>query len=196
MSSRTDTLESSQAVDGLAPTAGDHTSVDRDTLTREALAAFHSPRNSADLQRQRERVFKLLADLWRQETAPYSSPARRAEHWAYQLVIKLGPDAVPFILREMQSTPDLWFIALREITGENPVAPADRGHIARMTAAWLDWGKIPVSTEASQRHPGAGHIDSALTTQHCPSHCYRASCRTWMSSTSSVPVQWRSAGER
>jgi hypothetical protein len=31
--------------------------------------------------------------------------------------------------------------ALPEITGVNPVPPADAGKIAKMSEAWLNWGK-------------------------------------------------------
>ena len=37
--------------------------------------------------------------------------------------------------------PDHWFWGLKAITGEDPVALADRGKVGRMAQAWLDWAK-------------------------------------------------------
>jgi hypothetical protein len=48
---------------------------------------------------------------------------------------------IPLLLRELQATPDHWFWALKELTGENPVTPASRGNVAAMAKCWLDWGK-------------------------------------------------------
>ena len=62
-----------------------------------------------------------------------------AEHQAYQKIIAMGNDVVPFIIKEMEREPDHWFIALYAITGANPVPSESRGHIDEMTQAWIDW---------------------------------------------------------
>jgi len=58
----------------------------------------------------------------------------------YQAITNLGPPVVPLLLRELQREPDYWFTALHAIVGEDPVPPADRGNLARMTQHWLAWG--------------------------------------------------------
>jgi hypothetical protein len=45
------------------------------------------------------------------------------------------------MLADLRDTGSHWFWALREITGENPVAPEDRGYVDRMIQAWLAWGR-------------------------------------------------------
>ena len=45
------------------------------------------------------------------------------------------------LLRELEKEPDHWFVALRTITGADPVAPEDAGRMDRMSAAWVRWGK-------------------------------------------------------
>lgn len=92
-------------------------------------------------QSQAESLFVNLSCRWRRETAIYSSVTKIAMHPAYQRIIGMGPNAIPFILRELQQEPDHWFWALNAITGENPVAPEDAGDIVKMTAAWLEYGK-------------------------------------------------------
>jgi hypothetical protein len=63
---------------------------------------------------------------------------------SYRLIIAMDEEAVPLILRQLESEgddPDHWFLALGELTGNDPVAPADRGNMKKMAAAWLDWGR-------------------------------------------------------
>ena len=62
-------------------------------------------------------------------------------HPAYQQIIGMGTDAIPFIVEELRQTPDQWFWALKAITGEDPVDPADRGRVRRMADAWLELAK-------------------------------------------------------
>ena len=88
-----------------------------------------------------EAEFERLATEWKQETAHLSSMVTIAEHRAYQEIIGMGRDAIPFILRDLEVSPSQWFWALRAIAGESPVRPEDRGDVDAMTAAWFDWGR-------------------------------------------------------
>ena len=88
-----------------------------------------------------EADFQRLATEWKQDTAHLSSPEMIADHRAYQEIIGMGKDAIPFILRDLQKSPTQWFWALRSIARESPVRPEDRGDVDAMTSAWLDWGR-------------------------------------------------------
>jgi hypothetical protein len=49
---------------------------------------------------------------------------------------------VPLILAELADAPDpAWFAALRELTGSDPVPPADRGRTEAAAGHWLAWGR-------------------------------------------------------
>lgn len=85
--------------------------------------------------------FHMLKKNWEIETSMLSSITARAMHPAYQQIIGMGQKVVPLILAEMTMKPGLWFWALKSITGADPVRAEDRGHIKRMTAAWMAWGK-------------------------------------------------------
>ena len=85
--------------------------------------------------------FIRLATIWKSETRFLSSTTKMAEHPAYKEIITMGDQAVPLILRELESKPDHWFKALRAITGAQPVPPADAGNVPLMTKAWLSWGR-------------------------------------------------------
>lgn len=85
--------------------------------------------------------FRQLAERWRRETAPLSSVSQMAIHPAYQAIIGMGWDVVPFILRDLQNAPDHWFWALRAITGEDPVQEDQRGNVQQMATAWIQWGR-------------------------------------------------------
>jgi hypothetical protein len=45
------------------------------------------------------------------------------------------------MLRDLEDGPRPWVWALPEITGADPVQPGDGGKIAKMTEAWLRWGR-------------------------------------------------------
>jgi hypothetical protein len=90
------------------------------------------------------RVSKVFFDClskWKEETELSSSMTDIILHPSYQRIIGLGPDAVPFVLQELEANGGLWFWALQALTGEDPVPEEDRGRIKRMTTAWLDWGR-------------------------------------------------------
>jgi hypothetical protein len=86
-------------------------------------------------------AFDALAAAWRREKGRSSSAARMAQHPAYRRIVEMGAAAVPFILRELERRPDHWFIALHEITGEDPVPTECRGNVKAMAEAWLNWGR-------------------------------------------------------
>ena len=88
-----------------------------------------------------EERFRRLEALWRAETGHLSSSNKIIGHPAFREIIRMGMAVVPFMLRDLKQQPRLWVWALREITGDDPVPVADRGDIAKMTAAWLCWAK-------------------------------------------------------
>ncbi len=83
----------------------------------------------------------MLAAQWREDRDPAGSVMQMCVHPAYQRIIGMGSTAIPLLLAELQREPDRWFWALEAITGDDPVPEADRGRLAKMTAAWLAWGK-------------------------------------------------------
>jgi len=85
--------------------------------------------------------FRKLAAQWKADTALLSSTTAMIEHPAYQAIIALGQPVVPFLLQELTHEPVHWFEALQAITGADPVAPAERGKIPAMAAAWVAWGR-------------------------------------------------------
>jgi hypothetical protein len=88
-----------------------------------------------------EERFRRLEAVWDEETGHLSSTTRIVGHPAFRAIVALGEAVVPLMLRDLQERPRLWVWALPEITGADPVPAADRGNIARMTEAWLRWGR-------------------------------------------------------
>ena len=86
-------------------------------------------------------IFERLADEWERERPRGVDIARMIAHPAYRSIIAMGPTAVPWLLDRLQENPNHWFVALRTITGVNPVPPESRGRFKEMTAAWLEWGR-------------------------------------------------------
>jgi hypothetical protein len=88
----------------------------------------------------RER-FQRLAAEWKEQSRHMSNTAQMAMLRPYQKIIGMGPEAVPFILEELQREPGQWFWALEAITDESPVPPEAAGKVRQMAQAWIDWGK-------------------------------------------------------
>ena len=88
-----------------------------------------------------ETRFRRLAAAWEQATAHLSSMKAASEHPTYQEIIQLGPDVVPFLLRDLEENERHWFIALRAITGANPIPTSAAGNVPRMIEAWRTWAK-------------------------------------------------------
>ena len=87
------------------------------------------------------KIFQALVEAWRQKVQFLSSVTEMSLHPAYQRIIGMGASVLPLLLRELENRPDHWFWALTAITGVDPVQPADRGKIEKMSEAWLKWGK-------------------------------------------------------
>jgi hypothetical protein len=88
-----------------------------------------------------EQRLRRLESQWKAETQFLSDAARITRHQAFQQIIALGPDVVPFLLHDLAAQPPLWVWALPEITGEDPVPESDAGDIRKMSGAWVQWGR-------------------------------------------------------
>lgn len=85
--------------------------------------------------------FRRLETKWLAEAGCSSSSTLLRSHPAFLEIISLGDAVVPFMLTDLQERPRLWVWALPQITGTDPVPAEDRGNIAKMSAAWLRWGR-------------------------------------------------------
>ena len=88
-----------------------------------------------------EQRFQRLADTWHKAVAHHSSSSVRTNHPAYQEIVRLGPEVVPLLLRDLADNHTHWFAALEAITGARPVPASIAGNIPRMAEAWLRWAK-------------------------------------------------------
>jgi hypothetical protein len=88
-----------------------------------------------------ENKFVSLAEKWYLETLHSSGYLDKVLHPAYQRIIGLGKEVIPFILRELQDEPSEWFWALRALTGEDPTTKEPAGNREKLAEAWLNWGK-------------------------------------------------------
>jgi hypothetical protein len=86
-----------------------------------------------------EQIFVGFVKQWQHETGGLSSTTRRYIHPSYQAILRLGPDAIPLILKELNERPDWWFEALTTLAKVNPVKP--KSTFEEAVIAWTDWGK-------------------------------------------------------
>jgi len=88
-----------------------------------------------------EARFRRLAAGWEKATAHLSSMSASSNHPAYQEIIRLGPEVVPYLLRDLEDNENHWFVALGAITGVNPIPPDAAGNVSKMIDAWLQWAR-------------------------------------------------------
>jgi hypothetical protein len=88
-----------------------------------------------------EQRFRRLEANWMAETAHLSSYTSIIRHPAFREIVSMGEEVIPLMLRDLEERPRLWVWALPEMTGADPVPPADAGKIAKMSEAWLRWGR-------------------------------------------------------
>ena len=119
------------------------------TPTQGGFLAYS--RNAADagdvqLPKNFRETFDRLVTQWRNETGMASSISKKVKDPNYQAIMEMGFPVVRLILRDLQKGPDHWFVALRTITGQDPI-PVKLG-VTQQTVtfqeavdAWIDWGK-------------------------------------------------------
>ncbi len=86
-----------------------------------------------------ERRFRQLEAEWKAETAHLSSSTKILGHTALREIVAMGRAVVPLMLGDLRREPSLWVWVLPELTGADPVTPADRGDITKMAEAWMHW---------------------------------------------------------
>ncbi len=109
-------------------------------LPRDDSASKNDARASQDPLRMK---FQQLKGEWKANLPMESSTWKLAMSPAYLKIIGMGPAAVPLLLEELKTEPDLWFVALRSITcaDPDPVPHSARGNVAEMAKAWIKWGE-------------------------------------------------------
>lgn len=117
----------------------DLTSVKSFVKARPSLTPVVSKR--VEQSTSTESLFKKHAAKWQRDTSYLSSPVDRYSHPSYARIIGLGPDVVSILLRDVRDNQNDWFYALRAITGANPVKKWMAGDVAKMSHAWVQWGR-------------------------------------------------------
>lgn len=64
---------------------------------------------------------------------------KKSMHPAYQRIIGMGKDALPFIFKELNQKRGHWLWALCAITGEDPAESSHK--FSEAVNAWLEWGR-------------------------------------------------------
>lgn len=88
-----------------------------------------------------ESEFRELAEQWYVDTLHLTAYWEIVLHPAYQNIIGLGRDVIPFILLELKDFQAEWFWALQALSRENPVTSEIEGNRSEMAKVWLSWGK-------------------------------------------------------
>ncbi len=89
--------------------------------------------------RSLEQEFNELAAHWYRETRKLSAADQMVLHPAYQKIIGMGKDALPFIFKELKRTRGHWIWALVMILRDDIAKP--EMNFKQAVDAWLDWGE-------------------------------------------------------
>jgi len=83
--------------------------------------------------------FRQLAEQWYRETGMLSMIHKKSMHPAYQRIIGMGKDALPFIFQEMKKNRGHWLWALSAIQGDDVAQP--ECSLKQAVEAWMKWGE-------------------------------------------------------
>jgi len=116
-------------------------SIAKKVVIFSGFSEWEKTKNAAEATEDAELevIFKGLSKVWKDSTSGLSITSRRFSHPIYKAIIRLGPEVVPLILKDMQQKPDWWFEALEFLTKTNPTTPTDSFEEA--AKAWIEWGK-------------------------------------------------------
>jgi hypothetical protein len=120
----------------LSPTAPTYQFVD---ISATLMAAANKTKPDPELTL--EEKFNEQAKLWRREISGQSSLTKITGNKHYSKIIKMGTGVIPFILRELQSEPAPWFLALRILTENAEVGRNSPGNFEHIANEWINWGK-------------------------------------------------------
>lgn len=90
--------------------------------------------------KSKSKVFKKLAESWHKDTDHHSFSYLITSHEAYLKIIGMGTTAIPFILRDLKERGGNWYVALRALSGQDPVPLESKGNVPLMKKSWLRWG--------------------------------------------------------
>ena len=96
-----------------------------------------TPKTDANNGSTLETEFRTLVDQWCRETGMHSSLTIIWTHPAYQMIIGMGKDALPFILDELRQNRAHWFYALKCIARKDVASHTHTPEEAR--DAWIKW---------------------------------------------------------
>lgn len=83
--------------------------------------------------------FKADYATWLEDSMFDSLPNMMREHHSFREIIQSGERVVPLIASELRRRPSFLFLALEDITGEDPVPDEARGNLKATVSAWLAW---------------------------------------------------------
>lgn len=83
--------------------------------------------------------FLSLTEKWNEETRIISNPSVIYANQNYLDIISIGTKAIPWILKDWETSDRHWFDALYKITGENPIQSINSGNIIKMKEDWILW---------------------------------------------------------
>ena len=83
--------------------------------------------------------FEAALARWLNDSMFDSLPDRMKRHESFAMLVAEGDRAVPLIAAELRKRPSFLFLALEEITGEDPVPAEAQGDLKATISAWLAW---------------------------------------------------------
>jgi len=100
--------------------------------------AIEIARSTGQMETLKEK-FERLAQKWRDNLPPSSDPGVLMSTPEYKEIERLGWNALPFIMEDLNRTGAFWFEALRKICNYDPVKKSSYGSVEKMIADWNEY---------------------------------------------------------
>jgi uncharacterized protein YukE len=86
-----------------------------------------------------EAQFNELAQQWYRETRMLSFINQKIMHPAHKRIVRLGREALPFILREVKNKRGDWFWTLGMLVDDDQNPPKGIPNYKQASEAWMEW---------------------------------------------------------
>jgi hypothetical protein len=85
--------------------------------------------------------FRRLVSTWRAETYFLPSVREKIENASFRKIIGMGDRVIPWIINEIERTPDFLVMALGFLVPSNPIPDSARGKLYEIVDFWLTWAQ-------------------------------------------------------
>lgn len=121
----------------VSPSDFDYSPGETQVTAKQAVVRYRPGLTQAELE-----SLELAITNWKRRASYYSFCEQKRAVPEFRKIVEFGGAAIPVIAADLNKQPSYLFLALEDITGEDPIYEGIRGDLPAMVGAWLQWLKF------------------------------------------------------